>query len=257
MKFFLDQIEAKLQSFIEGASQASPLDENQLQLGRLLVQLLVGAMEQETSTDLIAPHHYYIMISPKNANYWASRQDLLTNLANSLQEAAVEQGVQFILPPVIHIDPDPNLDEDTVIVRTKKESIQPRVTDTAALPVGKVEFKSPDQASISTYLINEYGEAFPILGSTVSIGRNPDNDLVLDDPRTSRRHAQIIARHSRHILIDLDSTGGTFVNGQRITKQVLRPGDVIYLAGVSFVYYQEPADETGKILRNADQKGEG
>ena len=107
MKYLLDQIESKLQSFIEGATQVSPWDEYQVQLGRRLVQSLVGAMEEGTSGDLIVPHHYYISLHPNNATFWLGRQDLLNNLANSLQEAAVEQGVQFLLAPVIHITHDP------------------------------------------------------------------------------------------------------------------------------------------------------
>jgi pSer/pThr/pTyr-binding forkhead associated (FHA) protein len=66
-----------------------------------------------------------------------------------------------------------------------------------------------------------------------------DNTLVIDDPRISRNHAQLRAIKGRYIIFDLNSTGGTFVNGQRTSQSVLYPGDVISLAGVPLVFGQD------------------
>jgi pSer/pThr/pTyr-binding forkhead associated (FHA) protein len=66
-----------------------------------------------------------------------------------------------------------------------------------------------------------------------------DNQLVIDDPRVSRLHALLRAVHGQHILCDLNSSGGTFINGQRITQQALRPGDVISLAGFTLIYGED------------------
>jgi pSer/pThr/pTyr-binding forkhead associated (FHA) protein len=52
-------------------------------------------------------------------------------------------------------------------------------------------------------------------------------------------HAQLRLVRGQFVIFDLDSTGGTFVNGQRIRQQALRAGDVISLAGVPLVYGQE------------------
>jgi len=49
----------------------------------------------------------------------------------------------------------------------------------------------------------------------VTLGGHEDNDLVIDDPRVSRRHAQLRAEGERYYLFDLNATGGTFVNGLR------------------------------------------
>jgi pSer/pThr/pTyr-binding forkhead associated (FHA) protein len=73
----------------------------------------------------------------------------------------------------------------------------------------------------------------------INIGRRVDNDLVIDDERISRVHAQLRAIKGRYVLFDLDSRGGTFVNDQRIHQSVLYPGDVISLAGVPLVFGQE------------------
>ena len=80
---------------------------------------------------------------------------------------------------------------------------------------------------------------FQLTQAVINIGRRLDNTLVVDDPRVSRNHAQIRAIKGRFVLFDLNSTGGTFVNGQRTNQTVLYPGDVISLAGASLIFGQD------------------
>jgi pSer/pThr/pTyr-binding forkhead associated (FHA) protein len=62
----------------------------------------------------------------------------------------------------------------------------------------------------------------------ISIGRDRDNELVIEDGYVSREHAEAIFEDGRCILRDSESLHGTIVNGQKITGSVtLRPGDVI------------------------------
>jgi hypothetical protein len=72
----------------------------------------------------------------------------------------------------------------------------------------------------------------------LTIGRDPGCDVVLDHARISRQHARIEAAENGHVLIDLNSTNGTVVAGQRVRGAVrLRAGDAIELAGeVTLVY---------------------
>jgi pSer/pThr/pTyr-binding forkhead associated (FHA) protein len=62
---------------------------------------------------------------------------------------------------------------------------------------------------------------------------------VIDDARISRTHAQLRVSRGQYVIFDLDSSGGTWVNGKQVRQQVLRPGDVVSLAGVPLVYGQE------------------
>jgi predicted component of type VI protein secretion system len=57
------------------------------------------------------------------------------------------------------------------------------------------------------------------------IGRHSSCDLVVSDPSVSRRHARLVFRDHGWILQDLDSTNGTRVNGVRVGRSELRPGD--------------------------------
>lgn len=68
-----------------------------------------------------------------------------------------------------------------------------------------------------------------------SMGRLSDNDLVLLDGRVSRHHARIIQGEHGYLIEDTESRHGTYLNGERITSSLLKPGDQISL-GVSENY---------------------
>ena len=63
---------------------------------------------------------------------------------------------------------------------------------------------------------------------TLRVGRDPGNDVVLRDPKVSRRHAEIVFERGFFVLHDLQSANGTYVNGRRATVPVeLRTGDAV------------------------------
>jgi FHA domain-containing protein len=64
---------------------------------------------------------------------------------------------------------------------------------------------------------------------TLLLGRHSGCDVVVDGPTVSRRHAQLIFRDGSWVLHDLGSTNGTIVNGARVTRCQLRPGDQLTL----------------------------
>jgi hypothetical protein len=63
----------------------------------------------------------------------------------------------------------------------------------------------------------------------VTIGRAPDNSLIVDDGRVSRQHARIELDGGNWRITDNNSRNGTFVNGARVTSQSLQPGDKIVI----------------------------
>jgi len=71
------------------------------------------------------------------------------------------------------------------------------------------------------------GEVVPIGDRAIRIGRRPGNDLILADEKTSGVHAEIVPEGDRHVLRDLGSTNGTFLDGKRVTELVLTPGDEV------------------------------
>ncbi len=71
--------------------------------------------------------------------------------------------------------------------------------------------------------------------SGVTIGRDPGNDIVVDDLMVSRRHAEVVAADGSLEIVDLDSQNGTFVNGERILRSVIQLGDVVSVGGATLL----------------------
>ncbi len=74
------------------------------------------------------------------------------------------------------------------------------------------------------------GKVFSLDKDEMFIGREANNDITINDPEVSRRHARLYVQGGNMILEDLGSTNGTSVNGQRLTgPYVLRAGEIITL----------------------------
>src|SRR5216684_2072953 len=87
-------------------------------------------------------------------------------------------------------------------------------------------------------LNSPYGRT--ILGpASMTIGRSPDNQLVVNDPQASSHHAQIYPDGQGYLLVDLGSTNGTFINEQRLishSPRMLNAGDVLRIGNTSLSY---------------------
>ena len=73
----------------------------------------------------------------------------------------------------------------------------------------------------------EIGKRIPLVDADVTIGRSSSSVLQLDIDNVSRNHAAIVMTPLGHVLRDLGSTNGTFVNDRRITEHRLRDGDLV------------------------------
>lgn len=74
------------------------------------------------------------------------------------------------------------------------------------------------------------------LGLSTSIGRTPDNQIVVPVREVSRRHAEVVLTENGYVVKDLGSPNGTFVNGERITEHRLQDEDRIAMGGQVFVF---------------------
>src|SRR5262249_60552158 len=84
--------------------------------------------------------------------------------------------------------------------------------------------------------------------TTLRIGRAPENDIVVSDPTVSRQHAEIRHVSGAYRIVDLDSSHGTFLNGQRVTDEELSEGDIVRVGSSAFRLADQelqevPADE--------------
>jgi hypothetical protein len=216
---------------------------------RSLVHELVASMHAHlTITEdgqYFAPSTYTIQVHPERLPYWQADPQLMTQMSHHLSQAASEEGIQFPSKPIMHLAVNPILPIQGVQVIASQS--QGPLGNTAALVSQSAEPEKPaDRIPVNAFLIVNGVDTFLLQQLVVNIGRRLDNHLTIDDPRISRTHAQLRAIHGRYVLFDLNSTGGTYVNGQRISQIDLNPGDVISLAGVSLIFGQDvQPPETG------------
>lgn len=71
------------------------------------------------------------------------------------------------------------------------------------------------------------------------LGRLDSNDIPIHDKKASREHAKIYQQGQQYAIVDLNSSNGTFVNGDKITKRILEEGDEIEIGTVS-LRFEDP-----------------
>jgi len=79
-------------------------------------------------------------------------------------------------------------------------------------------------------------QLFTIQKTVTNIGRNPQNDLIINEPGISRVHAEIRYEDGKFLLNDLGSTNGTFVNDTLVVLQEIHSGDTITLGRTPILF---------------------
>ena len=77
----------------------------------------------------------------------------------------------------------------------------------------------------------------------ISIGRTPDNDIVLENKAVSRKHALIEFDEDSALIIDNESLNGVFVNSRKITEEVLKDNDQITIGKFNLIYHRDAPKE--------------
>jgi hypothetical protein len=96
---------------------------------------------------------------------------------------------------------------------------------------------APSQAVLQMVVGAEIDRQYPLAG-VMYVGRELDNDVQVNDPRISRRHARIRADGTRVTVADLGSTNGTLVNDVPITGEyVLHEGDLVRMGHSEWAFY--------------------
>ena len=88
----------------------------------------------------------------------------------------------------------------------------------------------------------------------IIIGRDPDNDVQIDNVSVSREHAKIKRDSKSYLIEDLNSTNGTFVNGKKINKKFLKKEDEISIGkhSLQVILEEPPAIRKGKKIKGID-----
>jgi hypothetical protein len=76
----------------------------------------------------------------------------------------------------------------------------------------------------------------PPAGKALNIGRDSHSDVHIESKDISRKHAQLIIYERSALVFDCYSTNGTFVNGEKIAKRMLHPGDIVTFGDTAFLF---------------------
>jgi hypothetical protein len=235
----LDQLEAKIQKLVE--DQLAGILPGLKMEDRVIQRLATAVKEnivQQKDDRAIAPNVFTLIVATDTSPMW-KEQSTIEALKNIIITASRDVGLKFVTQPTIVITTDDNFSAEEIKV-VASHKLEP-VADTQGMHMSTMneEAQESDNIPENAFLIIEGVKVHPLNEAVVNIGRRLENQLVIDDPRVSRNHAQLRAIKGRFVLFDLNSTGGTFVNGQRTSQTVLYPGDVISLAGVALIFGQD------------------
>jgi hypothetical protein len=241
MNYRLTQIEKRLQAFVE--STINPFPSARIsQLARRLVEAVESSLIQRSDGGLAAAPAYTIALHPTDFSIWQIHPEWLYQLVQVLGQAAWDEGLAFETQLRLSLVADLNV--QTGAVKVFPSTAPPALGQTGIMSLHAEHPKeNVDPRPRNAFLILENGRIFSLQLVTINIGRRLENQLIIDDPRVSRSHAQLRAARQSYTIFDLNSTGGTFVNNLPISQHTLRPGDVISLAGVVLIYGEEAAEE--------------
>lgn len=205
-------------------------------LRQRLVETLIEQTQWEP-TPPIAPTLFVLHLGAPWLQAFREQRGLADEVAQAIHWLGQEIKVVFPMLPRVEVQPASRGNAlDIEALHREHENLR-------GVPLPPPDMSLPRRA----YLLIEGTQVFPLLKPLIHIGRRPDNDLVLGDPRVSRRHAQLRLFRSNYMLIDLGSTGGTQVNGNPIQRAVIYPGDRISFAGVEVTYGQRSTRPLGGV----------
>ena len=98
----------------------------------------------------------------------------------------------------------------------------------------------------------DVGKVYLLRTQEISIGRDSNNTITINDAEVSRKHASMELRGNAYVIQDLGSTNGTFVNGQRISGiQVLNPGDAVAFGEGIMLVYEAVYDANATVVTSS------
>ena len=162
----------------------------------------------------MVPNHFTVRLGPTDMDALSDMSaSLCAELADAARDHARESGYGFPGPVVVELEADASRRTGTFEVEARLKEGPSRAVGSLVLP----------------------GQRRVVLGDeVVVVGRLPECAVQLNDPNVSRRHAEIRPSGDGFVLIDLGSTNGCRVNGQRISRHPLVDGDEIVCGATSF-----------------------
>jgi FhaA, N-terminal domain/FHA domain len=162
-----------------------------------------------------APNRYVFTLSEQDGQrFEQAEQALVGELKQVVRDAAAERGWGLVGPPEVEFEVDEGLGKG-------------RFECVASFVEGEEELPPQPAAGGRGSLVSVDGRSRVLDRPSMTIGRLPECDVVVDDAGASRQHAEVRRTDDGFVLSDLGSTNGTLVNGSPIREHLLEDGDRI------------------------------
>jgi hypothetical protein len=242
----LDLFEKRLKAIIENSLRLFPSTDRHTQL----IQQLCEAMQNFilTSSDLVKVNiqTLKIYLNPEDLAEWQKQKDWNEQISKIFSLTLLEFGIKNDFSPPISLISKNSLESGHLAFELVDD--QNLNTITSAVPLKDHLESQKDLLSNDDrprLLVNDK-EIIILIKNVTNFGRRSSNDIVINDLRISRTHAQIRKINDSFTIFDAGSAGGVFINGERVTTHRLRSGDVISLAGYTMIFIQETHSETSE-----------
>jgi hypothetical protein len=252
----LRNIESKIESLFEGVfGRAFRTNVQPVELARKLVKEMEDHRVISVSR-LYVPNEYTVYLSPADREQFESYEEsLIGELQDYLAENARREKYVMLSPPKVLMETDADLDVGEFGIATRMaqggRDVAPGEMPEPEVAPGATMVYKPKQPETEAVSAEELGleREVAILAwdgqrreldkRRLVIGRSKDCDIQVSDPNVSRRHAEVRQEGAAHWVVDLDSTNGTEINGRRLKRAKLRPGDTITVGSTELVFRRE------------------
>ena len=256
----LRTIEQKIEGLFEGIfGRAFRTNVQPVELARKLVKEMDDHRTVSVSR-IYVPNEYTIYLSAPDREQFADYEgSLKTELQDYLAEHGRREGYELLTPPTVLFETDEDLAVGEFGIATRmaqregkrgKPAEEKPVEQGATMvyrPRTPIPAEGPAEDSdaalaqeIVTLTVD--GIRHEVDKRRVVLGRSKDCDIQLTDPNASRRHAELRQEGSAFWLIDLDSTNGSQVNGQRTARAKLASGDTITIGSTDILFERRLAE---------------
>lgn len=231
----LDRFESSIERLMEGSiGKVFHQSLQPAQIGRKLERAMIGSERASVGSPIVA-NRYVVALNPGDYDDFVEFANGLCRQMESFLAAVAEQR-GYTLLDMLRVE----LTEDERAPKGNPR-VDASITDRAGRPVSSpparasaqgtqiFEPVTKQQLSLVLQSGNGRGTRFPVGAVPITIGRAGENEIVLDSPDVSRRHARLSWVGNQLRIEDLNSTNGTRVNGTPVRLSDLRPGDHVTL----------------------------
>lgn len=209
----MQRFEQRLERMVEGTfGKAFKSGLQPVEIGRKVTRELDAHRQMGVHGVPVVPNNIGVYLSHADFDRFETFADALAReLAELVREHARDEGYQFVGSVTVHLVPDDDL------------------------KVGECDVVSEIAAGVRVgSLLLSDGRRIALTEQVLSIGRLPANDVVVADPKASRKHVEIRPAGNGFLLVDLQSTNGTKVNGTNVGEHILVDGDRISIGATEF-----------------------